>query len=150
MGSSFRYSHAVCAWLGFVCFLGLSDAALAQSAASYNGIQKDSFMRRWLVLGPIPIAPESASKPDEESQKKAFEKDWLAPYGGEPGIAPSSSAELMILGKPYRWQAVESSGDPISLESLFGKPNYVAAYAASDIVMPEAASVLLAWEAMMA
>ncbi len=79
-------------------------------------------MRRWLVLGAIPIASESASKPDEESQKKAFSTDWLAPHGGEAGIVPSLSAELTISGKPYRWQAVESSGDPVSLRVCSANP----------------------------
>jgi CubicO group peptidase (beta-lactamase class C family) len=143
ISSAFRRGQFARLWFGFVCLLGVPAATLAQNPASYNGIQKDAFMRRWLVLGAIPIASESASKPDEESQKKIFSTDWLAPHGGEAGIVPSLSAELTISGKPYLWQAVESSGDPVSLESLYGKPNYVVAYAASEIVMPEAASVLL-------
>ena len=124
--------------------LWIPRAASGQNPARYEGIQKGEFMRRWLVLGPIPITPDTASKPDEEFQKKAFATDWLAPHGGEAGTAPSLSAPLTISGKSFRWQAVESNGDAVSLENLFGKPNYVVAYAASEIVMPEAASVLLA------
>src|SRR5678815_6182954 len=114
--SAFRRGNLVRLWLGVVCLLGLPAATLAQNPASYNEIQKDAFMRRWLVLGEIPIAPDSVSKPDEESQKKAFSTDWLAPHGGEAGIVPSLSAELTIFGKAYRWQAVESRGDPVRLE----------------------------------
>jgi len=144
VSSTFRRGSLVRLWLGVVCLLGAPVATLAQNPASYKGIQKDEFMRRWLVLGPIPISPESTSKPDEEAQKKAFSMDWLAPHGGETGIVPSLNRELTISGKPYRWQAVESNADTVSLENLFAKPNYVVAYAASEIVMPEAASVLLA------
>ena len=100
VSSSFRRGHFVRLWLGFVCLLGIP--ALAQNPASYEGIKKDDFMRRWLVLEPIPITAESSSKPDEEAQKKAFEKDWLGPYGGETRIAPSLNRELAISGKSYR------------------------------------------------
>jgi hypothetical protein len=109
--------------LTFVWFFWVPIAALAQNPASYKGIQRDEFMRRWLVLGAIPITSDPTSKPDEEAQKKAFGTDWLTPHGGETGIVPSLKAELTISGKPYRWQAVESSGDPVSLESLYGKPD---------------------------
>ena len=144
MFSSFRRSHVTWLLLTFVGFLWVPVAALPHNPASYKGIQRDEFMRRWLVLGAIPITSDPSSKPDEDAQKKAFATEWLAPHGGETSIVPSLNAELTISGKPYRWQAVESSGDPVSLESLYGKPNYVVAYAASEIVMPEAASVLLA------
>ena len=72
ISSAFRRGQFVRLWLSVVCLLGVPAATLAQNPASYKGIQKDAFMRRWLVLGAIPIASESASKPDEESQKKAF------------------------------------------------------------------------------
>ena len=144
MVSSSVSKHAVRFSLCSACLLWILGTALAQNPASYQGIQKGDFMKRWLVLGPIPITPDSASKPDEEFQKKAFATDWLASHGGETGIVPTSSATLTISGKSYRWQAVESNADTVGLENLFGKPNYVVAYVASEIVMPEAASVLLA------
>ena len=103
--------------------LWIPGAASGQNPARYVGIQKGEFMRHWLVLGPIPITPDTASKPDEEFQKKAFATDWLAPHGGETGIAPSLSAPATISGKSLRWQAVESNGDAVSLQSLFGKPD---------------------------
>src|SRR5262249_50183003 len=118
-------------------------AGFAQNPAIYQGIQKNEFMKQWLVLGPIPIAPQSVSSPDEDSQKKAFGTDWLGPVGGETRIAPDLSAAITISGKTYHWQAVKSSGEAVSLESLFGKPNYAVAYAACDIIMPEAATQLL-------
>jgi len=144
VSSSVRSACAAWFLLCSACLLWIPGAASAQNPASYKGIQKDDFMRRWLVLGPIPIVPDSDSKPNEESQKKAFATDWLAPHGGEMRIVPSLDAALTISGKSCRWQAVESNAETVSLENLFGKPNYVVAYVASEIVMPEAASVLLA------
>src|SRR5262245_10926220 len=116
----------------------------AQNPAIYQGIQKNEFMKHWLVLGPIPIASQSVSSPDEDSQKKAFGTDWLAIDGGETGIVPNLNATLTIFGKTYHWQAVKSSDEAVSLEGLYSKLNHAVAYAACDIIMPEAATQLLA------
>src|SRR5262245_5101765 len=106
----------------------IPGVGFAQNPALYQGIQKNEFMKQWLVLGPIPIASQSVSSPDEDSQKKAFGTDWLAPVGGETRIAPDLNATITISGKTYHWQAVKSSDEAVSLESLYSKPNYVVAY----------------------
>ncbi len=56
--------------------LWIPGAASGQNPARYEGIQKGEFMRRWLVLGPIPITPDLP-----QSQMKNSRRRLLQPTG---------------------------------------------------------------------
>ena len=112
------------------------------SSASYQGLQPDEFMKTWLILGPIPVS-DRETKPDEETQKKAFATDFLAEHGGESGIQPKPGLIHQIKGEEYTWQLVQSEDDIVDLVEIYGKKEFVVAYAWAEIEMQEAKSVLL-------
>jgi CubicO group peptidase (beta-lactamase class C family) len=118
-------------------------SCIAMDSASYQNLQADAFMKTWLILGPIPVFPEKTDSKDEVIQKKAFANDFLAQNGGESGIAPKDGMTHQIDGKEYKWQTFTSKDDVIDLTEVFGKLDYVVAYAWAEIDSPEAKDVLL-------
>jgi len=118
-------------------------SCIAMDSASYQNLQADAFMKTWLILGPIPVFPEKTDSKDEVIQKKAFANDFLAQNGGESGIAPKDGMTHQIDGKEYKWQTFTSKDDVIDLTEVFGKLEYVVAYAWAEIDSSEAKDVLL-------
>lgn len=114
----------------------------ASETASYQGLQPDEFMKTWLLLGPIPVS-DSEQKPDEEAQKKAFDIDFLAEHGGESGVHPAPGLVHKIRDVEYAWQLVHAEGDIVDLVEVYGKKEFVIAYAWAEIDVPEATTVLL-------
>jgi CubicO group peptidase (beta-lactamase class C family) len=118
-------------------------SCIAMDSALYQNLQADAFMKTWLILGPIPVFPEKTDSKDEELQKKAFANDFLAQNGGESGIAPKDGMTHQIDSKEYKWQTFTSKDDIIDLTAVFGKLDYVVAYAWAEIDSSEAKDVLL-------
>ena len=68
-------------WSAVLMLVGLMllmSAAVAAGSAAYTGVKPDEFMKRWLVLGPIPVSTDRS--PDEDAQKKAFADDLLGHF----------------------------------------------------------------------
>jgi hypothetical protein len=40
--------------------------------ATYTGLERERFMTKWLLLGPIPVSASPSVSSDEQEQKKAF------------------------------------------------------------------------------
>ena len=110
--------------------------------ASYNDPQPDKFMTKWLILAPISIS-EGEEKPDEEAQKAAFAKDFLAEYDGELNVRPTPDWVNKIGGKEYTWKLVDSKQDIVDLVEIYGEKEFVIAYAWAEISMPEERKVIL-------
>jgi hypothetical protein len=113
----------------------LSSAAVTAGTAAYTGVKPDEFMKRWLVLGPIPVSAEQA--PDEDAQKKAFADDLLRPAAGESVVQPRAGAKVVIGGRSYEWRQVESTNDIIDLKVAKTPEEFSIAYAWAEIEMPE-------------
>jgi len=105
------------------------------SAATYEGLQPGSFLRRWLFLGPIDIPWHGEGYfPDDRAQKEFFEVDHLAPGQFQP--------QIQIGGKSYPWAVLESEYGVVDLSAVF--PDWFkVAYAWAQIDLPEAKSVVL-------
>ena len=114
----------------------------ASETASYQGLQADEFMKKWLVLGPIAVS-YNEPKPDEKAQKKAFASDFLTQHGGETDIQPKPGLTHQIGEKEYQWRLVHSKSDIVDLVEIYGKKEFVVAYAWAEIEVPETTTVLL-------
>src|SRR5262245_56099814 len=68
---------------------GAALSAFAADQPAYAGLKPDEFMKRWLILKPIPVAPSKQGEPDEAAQKKAFAEDLLTGAGGEAKVRPA-------------------------------------------------------------
>ncbi|MGE5125172.1 MAG: hypothetical protein ACM3PV_02695, partial [Betaproteobacteria bacterium] len=67
---------------------GVQARALSGAPESirYVAPKPGEFLRSWLVLAPLPIAPEAKEAPDSAVQKQAFARDFLTDAGGETGV----------------------------------------------------------------
>jgi hypothetical protein len=78
-------SRRSCNWFSMVLVLSLlfgSNVALSQVNALYQGANRNEFIKKWLFLGPVPIAGEKGEVPGEEAQKKAFQPDYQERFPG--------------------------------------------------------------------
>jgi CubicO group peptidase (beta-lactamase class C family) len=119
----------------------LASAGRAAETARYTGAKPDEFMKRWLVLGPIPVSGEPS--PDEDAQKKAFAHDLLSASGGEPVVQARAGAGIAIGGQNYEWRQVDSTNDIIDLKVAESPEEFSIAYAWAEIEMPEKGKGLL-------
>jgi hypothetical protein len=110
--------------------LTLSTDNADLSAATYDGLTPGQFMRKWLVLGPLPYPIKDdiffASK---EGQKVAFDTDSIDFLNFTP--------EVTIDNTQYQWSVLESKYDIIDLTRLSEEKNdFNVTYLWAQIKMP--------------
>lgn len=119
-----------------------SAASASNRAAVYAGLPADAFMKDWLILGPIAIAPDTA-EPGVERQKQAFDDDLLAAAGGERNVQAVVGTSLHVGGREHVWRRIESTSDVIDLKAGATPGDFVVAYAAAEIELPQATKAVL-------
>lgn len=107
--------------------------------AFYQDLQVDRFMKKWLVLGPIPV-PQSKLGPLEQ---EAFAFDFLKDHGGESAIHPIPGSTCQVESKEYQWQFIHSAKDIVNLIDIYDENEFVLAYAWADIEMPGTTKAIL-------
>ena len=103
----------------------------------YRDPQPDQFFKKWLVLGPIPVSAEKTI-PDQNKQKKVFEAE---PPFRIQDLSPTKSSH-QINDKEYQWQLVASEDEILDLNQIYGKTEFVEAYAWAEIYLSEPKNVL--------
>jgi CubicO group peptidase (beta-lactamase class C family) len=127
---------------GFACALA-APSLLGQTAAHYSGLAPDAFLKRWMVLGPIPISSGGTTAPDQEAQRKAFDGDLLLPCGGEALLRVDPAPVCSIGGREYRFTLVEAETDVVDLGRKIGQKDYSVAYAMAEVESAAAAKVVV-------
>src|SRR5512138_1860519 len=124
------------AWL----LLGIAQAAAAEAPPAAPHKLKDelrlpwtrgaqSYLRRWLVLGPI--AGDLATDP-------------LKAHGGEAGMRPKDGAEVKLGdGAAVKWRVLQAWSDAVGLEELAPNREGVVAYAFATVLRASAGKALL-------
>ncbi len=95
--------------------------------ATYTGLERERFMTKWLLLGPIPIGKDPSASSDGQEQKKAF--------GIDPFSTEQFQDKVKIGENQYEWMAFTSPSDAVDLTRLLGEKTCVAAYAWACIDM---------------
>lgn len=131
---------AICEQMQIV---GSSSEEAILKTAFYEGMKQDEFMKSWLVLGPIDVFPAEPEPQNQEIQKQAFDSDLLTQHGGESGIKPMPGLTHRINIRDYQWRLVDSRDDVVDLVKVYGKIDFVVAYAWAEINIPEATAALL-------
>ncbi len=100
------------------------------SAATYNGLAPGQFMRKWLVLGPLPYPiRDDIYFSSKEGQKVAFDTDSLDFLNFTP--------KVKIDNTQYQWSALESKYSIVDLNQLSEeKTDFNVAYVWARIEMP--------------
>ena len=111
---------------------------LAADAPVYSGLQPGQFMRRWLVLKPIPFAGR-----DEAAERQALAEDYLAAAGGEEKIRPHAGLKQKIGGQELVWQRLDSPHCMIDLQAGGAAAEYATTYACAEIDSPQATPAVL-------
>lgn len=94
----------------------------------------ERFIRRWLVLGDIPLA----------GTPNGFDKDWLVEHGGETAIHPvEQMAHQLPNGTIIKWRSVKAWGDATDLSDGVGLKRDLVAYAFTTISRKERGKALL-------
>jgi CubicO group peptidase (beta-lactamase class C family) len=95
--------------------------------ATYLSLERERFMTKWLLLGPVPVSENPSASSHEQEQKKAF--------GIDPVPTERFQDKVKIGENQYEWTAFTSPGDTIDLTRAFGPKTYVTAYARACIDM---------------
>jgi CubicO group peptidase (beta-lactamase class C family) len=95
--------------------------------ATYLSLERERFMTKWLLLGPVPVSESPSVSSHEQEQKKAF--------GIDPVPTERFQDKVKIGQNQYEWTAFTSPGDTIDLTGTFGAKTYVTAYAWACIDM---------------
>jgi len=106
------------------------DNAIPDSV-TYDGLQPGKFMKKWLVLGPLPYqAPEGIDALSKDGQKVAFDTDIIDSVNFTP--------EVSIGYFNYEWSILESKYSRVDLTQLDKEKNdFQIAYMWAQIDMPE-------------
>lgn len=96
-------------------------------------LRDGEFLRGWLLCGPFPNpgTTDSTGACRHDRTCTGFFTDYLAPAGGELGIAPQD--ELQVLGpdlKTRRWTAVSTLGGRVYFDEYMSPPEFQTGYAA--------------------
>lgn len=108
--------------------------------ATYADASQGTYMKSWLLAGPLPVKNVPTDVPDMQTQEAFFQQDILSQatiFPGKP-IAP-----VQLNGKSIAWSAHTSSENTIDLDAIF-KADYVAAYAVAEIKVEVPRTVFLA------
>ena len=123
--------------------LAPASALNAADTASYTGLAPDEFMKKWLILAPIPVAGSAEGEPDEAAQKKAFGGDWFAGQGGAGSVQPRAGMKQQAGGRELGWRLVESGKEVVDLKAVSGGGDFAIAYACAEIDLPQSTKCLL-------
>lgn len=114
--------------------------AAAESPAPESPAPADTFMTRWLILGPVPVFEGEADEEDRDSQIAAFDGDPISiPLSGV-----EAGAEAEIHGRSLMWEEARSKAEVFDLQQVLGEHDFVYAYAWTEFQVPGAGRALLA------
>jgi len=120
------------ALLALAAFVTMPVArTLGSDAPTYNKLEPDQFLKRWLVLKPIPVPGQKP--PDEGAQKRAFAEDALLAAGN---LQPRAGLKQKIGEGEFEWQLVESRTDIIDLKPGSNPSDFAIAYAWAEFDLP--------------
>jgi len=103
---------------------------------TYDGLVPGEFMRKWLILGPIPLRVHYGGDLDDEQQKAAFDKDYIDVANFVP--------KKKIFDSDYEWSILEARPNVIDLIAV-SRDDIEAqiAYLWAQIDMPEDKTCIL-------
>lgn len=107
--------------------------------ASFSFLWSQPLSQSYLLLGPFPLE-EGVEAPTEAQQKAAFAKDLVKPThlsGVKEGLG------LMHMGKSMVWQKADTRDGYLDADAFYSEPDFVYAYAYTEIEMPEAGKRLV-------
>lgn len=79
---------------------------------------------KWLVLGPIPVAPGQKDAPDEQRQREAFDADYLDPAA----LQVKKGGKVKIGDHTYKWKPLKAKDQIFSLDELYESVDFASAY----------------------
>jgi len=106
------------------------------NAATYAGLKPGQFMKKWLILGPVPVTIAGTEPTDYETKKRAFSIDPFSLELLEPKVTVGE--------KEYEWAVLHSEYGVVDLTHPFGKRDYMFAYAWAQIDMAKETRATLA------
>jgi len=115
--------------------LTLSRDRADLNAVIYDGLARDQFMKKWLILDPIPIeANGDSNAPSEQIQEDVFAADQID--------VSNFQTTVNVSGKDHEWLLLEHKYGVIDLTDEFGELSMIT-YAWAQIEMPEEKEVVL-------
>ncbi|MDA1191634.1 MAG: serine hydrolase [Candidatus Poribacteria bacterium] len=136
-------------WIGValavVASVVLTASAWAQDAPTptADGLDGGVYLKRWLVLAPLPIFEGEPDANDEATQLAAFERDYLSEVGGETGVAPKAGDTVKVGDHEYSWALVESATDFVDLFAHTNETEFAVAYAYAEVQLDAATDTIL-------
>lgn len=144
-----RLVNSLLLGLAFLMALSTTFSSQAQGHKDYSDVayespsidvSADSNFSKWMVLGPFPVFEREENAEDIETQKKAFDQEFLDPAG----LGTVRKGESLTAGDAsFQWKEVMAKEGMVDLAKVYGDLDFVIAYAWTEVVMPEETSTLL-------
>ncbi len=117
----------------------MTESKMRLDDATYDDLRPDEFMRKWLILGPMPypclddiyvyIIDEGVEM-SQEKERSIFDKDYIDVANFQP--------KTTICDKEYKWSVIETEHSTIDLTQLIKEDGeYKVAYLWAQIEMPQ-------------
>lgn len=109
-------------------------------------LEKDAFIKDWLLLGPLPNCDDCDAKDFKHGARcKGFATDYLAVSGGEYGVKPYEGDKVKVSenDEGLSWFIHHSDDNEIHLNDLMKPNDMVVAYAYTEIISPENQKIIL-------
>lgn len=127
--------------LSFLLF-GVAEAQTKKTAGKltvYPVSTAGSFMKNWLVVGPV-MANTTGTQPADSVQQRMFREDFPSAMNvGSGGVAP-----LVMQGKTYEWKPITSGTDIVDLDKVYPGKDFAYAFAIAEVEATENTNALLA------
>ena len=120
---------------GFLCRAVKVETEPILAHATYDNLTVGEYMKKWLLLGPIPVTLTGPDPTDIETQKKSFAIEEFSLEKFEPTVKYG--------GVEYTWSVHYSGGDSVDLLRPYGTRPNAMAYSWARVDMPEETSGVL-------
>ena len=99
---------------------------------------RNSVLRKWLILGPIPTGAMLETAEDSASSRAVIAQLLAKAYLPNEGLLqPTENATVIVDGQTYTWQSVHLDGDQVDFQKEFGGAiNNAVAYAVATFDSP--------------
>jgi len=120
---------------GFICRALKVEAEPILAQATYDKLNVGEYMKKWLLLGPMPVTLAGPDPTDTETQKRSFAIEEFSPEKFEQTVS--------VGGLDYEWSVYRSESDSVNLNHPYGdRPNSMA-YAWAQVEMAAETSGVL-------
>ena len=137
-----KFFPFIAALVLFICSIN----SFADTSYRVLPLQKNVFIKDWLLCGPFPNCDTCSLTDYKHDQRcKGYFTDYLTSVGGEEGVVPEAGMKVKVPSQNItrEWFVYRSKTDHLPLNDIFQPNDLVIAYAFCQVKSPAEQKVIL-------